>query len=125
MYKKTARITACVWLVLQIIVMIVYWNHPATNDDLSYCRRALLTLAQGSTYPSMANLYDDYIHAPGLVNLLAAVYWAFGTFKANYVLNLLLNVGVLAEVYYLGKKVFNQRVACLFSFALWALPLHG
>lgn len=113
MYKKTARITACVWLALQIIVIIVYWNHPATNDDLSYCRRALLTLGQGSTYPSMANLYDDYIHAPGLVNLLAAVYWVFGTFKANYVLNLLLNVGVLAEVYYLGKKVFNQRVACL------------
>ncbi len=131
MYKKTARITACIWLALQVILMIVYWDHPSTNDDFNYCRRALQALDYGATYPSMINLYDDYIHAPGLVNLLAAIYWMFGTFKANYVLNLLLNVAVLAEVYYLGKRIFNERVAnlaviyycCILSHLF--VPLHN
>lgn len=130
-FRKAAITVSIAWVILQIILLVIYWNHPEVPDARSYCRQALESVQEGTMYPSLRNVNDLYIHAPGFVNLLALEYHFFGTFKVNYILNLFLNIAILWEIHYLGCKIFNRRVAniavliyCLILSNLF-VPLHS
>lgn len=130
-FKKAAIIVALLWVLAQIVLMIIYWNHTQVSDARQYCSSALQVVTTGHTYPSMANVNDMYIHAPGFVNFLALQYWIFGTFKANYIINFILNIFILFEIYYLGRKLFSEKVGnfaviiyCLI-FSNMFVPLHN
>ncbi|MBN1186783.1 MAG: glycosyltransferase family 39 protein [Bacteroidales bacterium] len=67
-----------------------------------------------------ADIYSNYIWAPGFVNFLILQLKIFGTVNLNMIFNFLMNLGILIEVYYLGKKFFSKRVA-LISVILYCL----
>ena len=130
-FRRTAITITTIWGILQIIFLIIYWNHPEVPDAKSYCGHALQCVQDGTIYPSIKNINDSYIHAPGFVNLLALEYYIFGTFKVNYILNILLNIVILWEIYFLGRKIFNERIANIaviiycFIFSNLFAPLHS
>lgn len=61
----------------------------------------------------MSNLYDSYLLAPVLVNWLVLQQWLLGTMQLNGVFNILFNLLIFYEIYFLGKRVFNRPTAML------------
>ncbi len=123
-------VVAALWIVIQIVILVLGWNHTLQPDSVEYTTNAKFSFEHGVLYPSIYNLYDRFTHAPGLVNYLIVVYAVFGTFKAAMILNLLMNVAILYEVYYVAKFFFSQKVACV-SVLLYCIiivplfvPLH-
>ncbi len=106
-------VVAALWIVVQIVILVLGWNHTLQPDSVEYTTNAKFSFEHGVLYPSIYNLYDRFTHAPGLVNYLIVVYAVFGTFKAAMILNLLMNVAILYEVYYVAKFFFSQKVACV------------
>lgn len=123
-------VVAALWIVVQIVILVLGWNHTLQPDSVEYTTNAKFSYEHGVLYPSIYNLYDRFTHAPGLVNFLIVVYAIFGTFKAAMILNLLMNVAILYEIYYVAKFFFNDKVACV-SVLLYCIiivplfvPLH-
>lgn len=99
------------WVGIQIYLLICNWNLPAHDDALLYQTLALRCIENVSWYPFAGNLYDEYIFGPGYVNLLIGVYRLTGTFASVCILNLLLNIFLLFEIFVLGKRLFGEKVA--------------
>lgn len=123
-------LVSSLWCVAQIVILVLGWDHTLQPDSVEYTTNAKFSYEHGVLYPSIHNLYDRFTHAPGLVNYLIGVYALFGTFKAAMVLNLLMNLVILYEVFYVAKFFFNQKVACV-SVLLYCIiivplfvPLH-
>ena len=108
---SVAVIVAVLWCIVQIAILIIGWNHTLQPDSVEYTTNAKFSYDHGVWYPSIHNLYDRFTHAPGLVNFLIVVYALFGTFKAAMIINLLMNLAILYEVYYVAKFFFNKKVA--------------
>ncbi len=106
-------VVAALWIVVQIVILVLGWNHTLSPDSVEFTANAKFSYEHGLLYPSIYNLYDRFTHAPGLVNYLIVVYAIFGTFKAAMILNLLMNVAILYEVYYIAQFFFNEKVACV------------
>ena len=66
---------------------------------------------KGVWYPDVDSIYTSYIWAPGLINFFILQLKLFGTLKANFFLNLLMNVGILWNVWYLSNRFFSRRTA--------------
>lgn len=114
--KNLPKITLYVttlWIILQIVLVIVYWSHPQGPDQQGYMRHALQNYAIGSTYPSMLNINDQYLQSPGMVNYLIIQHALFGTttFAIDKLFNILLNIGILANIFYLAKRFFSKNTA--------------
>ena len=105
--------TVILWVVIQLLLVIIYWDCPQGPDQQGYMRHALQNYAIGSTYPSMLNLCDQYLQSPGMVNYLMLQHALFGTttFTIDKLINILLNIGILANVYYLAKRFFSKSTA--------------
>ena len=105
--------TVILWVVIQLLLVIIYWDCPQGTDQQGYMRHALQNYAIGSTYPSMLNLCDQYLQSPGMVNYLMLQHALFGTttFTIDKLINILLNIGILANVYYLAKRFFSKSTA--------------
>ena len=67
-WKRVAWITVGIVTVLQVILIVVYWDYPIGPDERGYVKHALDSYAIGTTYPSMLNVNDKFLQAPGLVN---------------------------------------------------------
>jgi hypothetical protein len=70
-FRKAAITVSIAWVILQIILLVIYWNHPEVPDARSYCRQALESVQEGTMYPSLRNVNDLYIHAPGLLLIIS------------------------------------------------------
>lgn len=123
-------VVAVLWVIVQIVILVLGWNHRLSPDSVEFTANAKFSYEHEVLYPSIYNLYDRFTHAPGLVNFLIVVYAIFGTFKAAIILNLLMNVAILYEVYYVAKFFFNVKVAyvsvllyCIIIVPLF-VPLH-
>lgn len=128
--SKLAGLTAITWVVIQVFLLIIAWNHELSPDSKEYISNALFSYQHHVLYPSEYNLYDKFTHAPGIVNYLLLLYACFGHFKVAMIFNLLMNIVILYEVYYLAEYFFNRRVACLSVIlycsiiSIWFVPLH-
>lgn len=100
-----------VWLGIQFYLVAEHLHLANHDDALSYELLARRCLDRGCWYPSVHNLYDNYVFAPGYINLLIGVHHLFGTFSAIKFINLLLNIVLLWEVYLLAKRLFDRKVA--------------
>ena len=130
---KLERITlyvSIVWVTIQIVLLFIYWGHPDGNDEIRYIGHAMDVVATGELYPSAMHVYDLFIHAPGWSNWLAVVYLLFGTVRVQMVINLLMNIGILVEIFYISLRLFDRRTAC-FSVIIycslcstWFVDLH-
>jgi hypothetical protein len=113
-----------VWVIAQIVLIICFWGYPQTGDTGAYISMAQHCFDNGQWYPMhpvSENVYSVWIWAPGFINYLILQLNIFGTVNFNDILNLLLNIAILVEVYYLGKKFFSTHtgfisviIFCLF-----------
>lgn len=117
-------IFALAWTILQLVLIIVFYNEPMGNDAKGYEAHAIQNYNLGTFYPSKANLYDVYVQGPGLVNTLIPVYAIFGSVRPFMFISLLMNVAILFEVLYLGIKFFSPRCAYIAA-VLYALLLSN
>ena len=93
------------------MLIIVFWNVDQRSDQGAYIDIATDYYRRGSWYPDINELYSSYIWAPGLINMFIAELHIFGSIKANYFINLLLNINILINVWYLANRLFSKRSA--------------
>lgn len=118
--RKIAFLSFLICLVIQLFVIIFYWDVSQISDWGSYMAIAKNCLLFKSWYPSADNLYDSYIWAPGFINWLILQLKFLGSFNYNMIFNLLMNIGITYEIYYLSKKFFNLRTSYI-SVILYSL----
>lgn len=110
-WEMASWCSIALWLAVQVVLIAVYWNVEQRSDQGGYLQRALNYYNEKSWYPDMREEYSFYIFAPGLVNFFILQLKVFGTLKINYLINLILNTGILINVWYLAKRFFSQRTA--------------
>jgi hypothetical protein len=102
-----------VWIVGQIVLIVYFWGKPQGSDQGEYMKLAKRCFEVGEWYPSGKDLYTSFIWAPGFVNYLILQLHLFGTLNANLFSNLFMNIAIVAEIYYLGKRFFSKKTATL------------
>jgi len=120
---KIALGISVVWIIAQIVLIVCFWGKPQRSDMGVYISIAQRCFDNEQLYPMAEDVYSKYyIYAPGFINYLILQLRIFGTLNFNSVLNLFLNIAILLEIYYLGKKFFSERtglisviIFCLFS----------
>lgn len=126
----SAIIVTSLWIFIQIVLLIVSWNHPQTPDAVEYTSRALFAYKHHVFYPSIHNINDRFTHAPGLVNFYLLIYAIFRSFKPILIINLLMNIVIIYEVFYIANHFFNKKVGyvsiIIYStiISTWFVPLH-
>lgn len=118
--RYSAGLTIVAALLIQIVLIIIHWDTPQGSDMAYYIAYAKGCVDLNSWYPSASNLYDPYLFAPGLVNLLILCIKVLGSWKAAMILNVLFNLIIIFGVYALGKKFFNINIAYI-GVILWNL----
>jgi hypothetical protein len=111
--RTASVLSVAIWLLLQLIIIGAFWNSEQFGDSKGYIEMATDCFNNGKWYPNEDYLHSSYIWAPGLINLLIFQLKVFGTLKVNFFFNLLMNIGILWNVYLLAKRFFNQRTAYL------------
>lgn len=124
--RKVTLRTLLIWIIIQIVLVIVYWNNDQGPDQQGYMSHALQCFGIGSTYPSVLNLYDQYLQSPGMVNYLLLQHILFGTtnFSIDKIFNIFLNIGIVINIFYLGKRFFGQATAYLSVIIFCCLPTN-
>lgn len=120
------------WVVVQIVVIAIFWGKPQYSDQGQYMSMALDCFSNGEWYPMHKHIYSSYIWTPGLINFLILQLKIFGTLNVNMIFNLLMNIGITAEIYFLGKKFFSRKTAtialifwCLLTSNTMIVPIHS
>lgn len=109
--KTWAIVSSAVWLVAQLILIWYFWDVKQGSDQGAYMKMATECFSKGEWYPSVDDVYSDMMWAPGFINLLILELKWFGSLKVNYFLNLLLNIGILWNVWFIAKRMFNDKTA--------------
>ena len=124
--KLAAIFVFILWVVSQILVIIFFHDVKQPNDSLSnYIPHALQHCNIGNLYPTKENLYDLYIQSCGYVNFLALLFRILGpTFIGVMFVNLLMNICIVVDIYYLSKRFFSENIACI-SVILYCLILSN
>ena len=110
-WGKLAKLSVGLWIIIQVVLIIVFWNVDQRSDQGAYLDMANDYFSRGSWYPDIKELYSTYIWAPGLINMFIAELHIFGSLKANYFINLILNICILWNVWFLAKRFFSKRTA--------------
>lgn len=103
------RVMFGLWVVLQVCLVVKYWNMPNHDDALAYVKLASDCIARGTWYPDVHNQYEDFIFGPGYVNLLIGIYHLFGSFSYVRLLNLLMNIAMVFEIRKLAGGIFSIK----------------
>ena len=110
-WGKLAKLSVGLWIIIQVVLIIVFWNVDQRSDQGAYLDMANDYFSRGSWYPDIKELYSTYIWAPGLINMFIAELHIFGSLKANYFINLILNICILWNVWLLANRFFSKRTA--------------
>lgn len=108
------------WILAQIVVVIYFWGEPQGSDQGAYIDIARRCFAHNEWYPMQQDIYSSYIWAPGFINFLILQLKAWGTLNLNMILNLLMNLLIVGEIFYLGERFFNRSTA-IWAVILWCL----
>ncbi len=129
---KIATVIFVVWVLVQIVVIAIFWGKPQYSDNALYINLALKCFNNGEWYPMDEHIYSNYIWAPGLINFLILQLKVFGTLNFNVLFNLLMNIGIVGQIYILGERFFSRKVAtiaiifwCLLTSNITITPLHS
>jgi len=113
MLLKIAVGISTVWIIAQIVLIVCFWGYPHTADAGNYISMAQRCFNNEQWYPMAEDVYSLWFCAQGLINLLILQFRIFGTTDFNDVLNLFMNIAILFEIYYLGKKFFSKRTGLI------------
>lgn len=111
--KKITIAFFCFWVLAQVALIIFNWNIVLDSDYRAYQILAEKCVNQSSLYPMKDNLYDNFIWAPGFVNLLILQLKLFGSFKINMFLNLFFNIGIVLMLFVIARKYSSKATALL------------
>ena len=110
---KITLAIAAIWVIAQILIIIHFWGAPQFTDMGGYLETAEYCFSNNEWYPMLDDVYSDFIWAPGYINYLILQMHLFGTTNLNSILNLLMNIAMLFEVYYLAAKFFSRRTGLI------------
>ena len=124
--QTTSVVVYSLFVIIQIILVVLYWNLDYSNDEINYIYHARQSYEMGLVYPSHINLYDRYIQAPGFVNYLTFIFLFTGVADGNLakIASILLNSCLVLEIGWLAKKYFGHRTA-YFTIILYCLTLSN
>ena len=111
--RLTTIIASCIFIVIQVILLFVFLHAPQYSDQVVHISLATNAYTEGTLYPSVSNLYDSFIVAPGLINFLALQLKLFGTVDYNGFLQMLMNVAMLYEIFFIARNLFSEKTAYL------------
>jgi len=111
---KIALGISAIWIIAQIVLIVCFWDYPHVKGDPgAYILTAQHCFNNGQWYPMAEDIYSIWLCAQGLINLLILELRIFGTTNFNDILYLFLNIAILLEIYYLGKKFFSKRTGLI------------
>lgn len=110
--KKVLIIVFALFAIIQII-LVTLLDVEQFSDSLSYLKNAYSAIDAGKIYPLEHNLNDRWIAAPGWVNLIALFLVVFGSIKSVLYLNIVLNLIILAELYYIVQRFLGSKSAII------------
>jgi hypothetical protein len=110
---KIALSISVVWVIAQTTLIACFWGYPQESDGGAYISMAQNCFNNGQWYPMAEDVYSTWIWAPGFINYLILQLRIFGVVNFNSISNLLLNIAMLLEIYYLGNKFFSKRTGLI------------
>ncbi len=110
-WKNAAIAVSSLWIIAQIALIVCFWNVEQRSDQGAYMGIATDFYSRGAWYPDHTTVHDSYVWAPGLINWFVWQLRMFGTLKLNYFFNLLMNAGILYEIWFLSNRFFSRRTA--------------
>jgi len=114
----TTKVTILIWTLIQLILIMIFWDHQQGSDQGEYIRIARECFEAKEWYPSSKDIYSNYIWAPGFINYLILQLKLFGTLKLNIFFNLLMNIGIIILIFHIGKRFFTEKTASI-AVILW------
>lgn len=114
-----AKVVVGISIFIQLFVLFYFWGAPQYSDNRAYMDIAIHCFESGKWYPMTEHLHSYYIWTPGLINFFILQLHLFGTLNFNEVFNFIMNLIMLADVYYIAKKLFNQTTA------YWSLIIYS
>ncbi len=90
--KKVFYAFVSLWIIAQVFLIWILWTPDWISDPGLYQYYATQCVNNGCLYPSYENYYDEFVFAPGWVNMLAVVYLITGSFRAVPYLLIIVNV---------------------------------
>lgn len=108
-WRKVTIAVVLSWLLAQMAVIAWFWDVEQHYDMGAYISYATKIYRRGTWYPDHVTVHSNYLWAPGLINWLVLQLRVFGTLKLNYFFNLLMNAGILYEIWLLSKHFFSRR----------------
>lgn len=130
--RKTMYGIVALYLVIQLVLIFVYFGAEQTSDQGHYMKVAKECYLSGGWYPMQKHIYDMYIWNLGVINWLVFQWNIFGTDKLNMFFNMLMNIGIIYFIYWLAKRFFTPRTAyisviicCLLYSSIWSVLPAG
>jgi hypothetical protein len=105
-------IIVIIWIIAQFGLVIYYWKMPLVSDCMMYVNSAVHCYQEGLWYPSMDDVQGGVV-APAFINYLILHIYIFGSTNFVPIFNILLNLLIAYEIYFLANKAFNQKVALI------------
>lgn len=118
--EPLAKLTFAVCCLIQIILIIVFWDVKQTSDPEVYIKLAEDCHSAGEWYPQAKDLYSIYYVAPGLINFFILQLKLFGTVQVNMIFNLLMAVGISYFIFKIAEYYFTRKTAFV-ALALWSM----
>jgi hypothetical protein len=129
--KKTFFCLVVFWIVLQIFICIVlHYDVRRRDDPGGYLNLAEQCFNSNTIYPTIDHLHDRYIFQPGYINFLLLILTIFGSFRAMYLVNILMNIGILSAIFFIAKRLFDSKttylsgIIYLLLFSNYTVVLH-
>ena len=123
MEKKFCFLSLAISVIIQIIVICMFLGVAQRSDYGAYESLAMACVEEGSFYPTESQIYQDYLFAPGMVNMLVLEIWIFGSTHYHMIINLIMNLFLLYCLWIVACNLFTKKVAYL-SVGIFAL-LHS
>ena len=111
--KKAFATVFILWIFVNIALIAHFWGAPQSSDPKTYMNIAARCFRAGEWYPNASAVYSPYIWNPAFINFLILQLKLFGTNDYNAVFNFIMNIGIVLEIFYLGRKYFSERVGFL------------
>lgn len=116
--RKASLLVTSLCIVLQIVLIIVFWGTEMHSDAGDYVHIAHKCYEAGEYYPSHSDLYSMYLVCPGLINWFVLQHNIFGTLNLNMLFNFLMSCGITYFIFRITKLYFSEAVGYM-AILLW------
>ena len=110
--KLVMRLSFVLWLLVQVFLVVKYWNLPQYSDAKLYMDSAMECYMGGQWYPNIHQLNSQqYLFNPGFINFLILELKVFGTLMYHGIIGIVINLFLLASVRKIIKELVNDEAS--------------